>query len=395
MGGSADCVVVGGGIAGLMCALRVASAGMKTVLVERDRLGAGATTSNHGIVHSGALFAQLHPEVVAACREAQPRFVTEFPNCIVPSQPAWYAAQPARLEIFQRLWTEQSVAFGEVSSEAMAVLLRSRGRSELAFAAVNEVIISTTQVIKDLTGRCGEAGVLIMAPATATKAIVYDGRVIGVRVGSDGHLRTSRVVLCAGLGTAGFLRASGSALAARFRSRLDLMVAYRRSSLRQPILSLDYGAPTIAPAAGEVALASRYGGAQPEVQQYGRWPVPVADAAVLTAELAQLLRHDVVDLASGSAWVCSKTEYAAGRGDRWGVEPQFAVIDHADEGITGFYTVLPGKMTLALHASRALGRLVLNEPLDELDLPLPARAFRGFPSQLLGVSPWLTSAHTR
>ena len=333
--------------------------------------------------------------MVAACREAQPRFVAEFPGCIVPARPAWYVAQPARLEIFQRLWTEQSVVFGEVSARATAALLRSPMRTELAFAAVKEVVVSTTQVIENLTGRCSEAGVRFMAPTVATRAIICGGRVIGVRLGSDDYLRAPRVVLCAGLGTAEFLRESGSTLAGRLRSRLDLMVAYQRSLLRQPILSLDYGGPTIAPTAGKVALASRYGGGQPKVQRYGRWPVPVSDAAVLTAELARLLRHNVVDLASGSAWVCSKTEYAAGNSDRWGVEPQFAVIDHADEGITGLYTVLPGKMTLALHASRALARLVLRESLEMLDLPAPTRTSRRLPRQLLGVSPWLTNAHTR
>jgi glycine/D-amino acid oxidase-like deaminating enzyme len=47
---SADTVVVGGGMAGLMCALRLAQAGQSVVLLERHLCGGGATGRSSGFV---------------------------------------------------------------------------------------------------------------------------------------------------------------------------------------------------------------------------------------------------------------------------------------------------------------------------------------------------------
>jgi len=45
-----DVVVVGGGLTGCACALTFSTAGIKTVLIEADRVGAGATASSPGLV---------------------------------------------------------------------------------------------------------------------------------------------------------------------------------------------------------------------------------------------------------------------------------------------------------------------------------------------------------
>jgi glycine/D-amino acid oxidase-like deaminating enzyme len=49
----ADVVVVGGGYTGVACAWRLASAGASVVLLEKGRLGSGASTRNGGIIHPG------------------------------------------------------------------------------------------------------------------------------------------------------------------------------------------------------------------------------------------------------------------------------------------------------------------------------------------------------
>src|SRR5579871_5523569 len=69
-----DYVIVGGGISGLMTALRLASGGARVGLFEQGALGSEASTSNHGMIHSGALYAELHPDVAALCLEANTLF---------------------------------------------------------------------------------------------------------------------------------------------------------------------------------------------------------------------------------------------------------------------------------------------------------------------------------
>ena len=54
-----DVLVVGGGIAGLLCAFELKNAGVDCVLIEADRVGSGTTmhttaklTSQHGLIYN-------------------------------------------------------------------------------------------------------------------------------------------------------------------------------------------------------------------------------------------------------------------------------------------------------------------------------------------------------
>ena len=52
-----DVVIIGGGIAGLWCRWRLASAGYSVVLIERTQLGDGQTVASQGILHRGVKYA--------------------------------------------------------------------------------------------------------------------------------------------------------------------------------------------------------------------------------------------------------------------------------------------------------------------------------------------------
>lgn len=110
-----DSIVVGGGVAGLMSALRLAEAGQRVLLLERDKLGCGATAGNHGVIHSGALFAGLHPEIVVDCKEAQHAYRSSFPGVELSCPRSWYLARPSRLRTFRSLWKQFGITYEEVS----------------------------------------------------------------------------------------------------------------------------------------------------------------------------------------------------------------------------------------------------------------------------------------
>lgn len=215
-------------------------------------------------------------------------------------------------------------------------------------AAVRELVIDTTAMLADLAARCIALGVTILTAVGGARVVIGSNRqVCGVDV-RGGHISAGDVVLCCGLGSREVLDASGSGAGARLRSRLEMIVTYPNLALSQPVIGLEFGAPALVPAAGgKFVRASWHGAPQPAVERPARWTVPLAWVTWLKEDVSRWFGPDVVDYERGFAWVCSKTEYAGPHSDRWGVNPNYAVIDHAAvDGISGLWTVLPGKMSL-------------------------------------------------
>ncbi|WP_328439691.1 NAD(P)/FAD-dependent oxidoreductase [Nocardia puris] len=345
-----DCVVIGGGIAGLMSAARLASAGMRVRLIERDLLGAGATTSNHGLIHSGALYARWHPEIVTACAQAQIAYRTAFPGCVVTTQPCWYYGTPETMHIYRQLWRRHDIVHQRVDSREISEVLRVDGR-DVSACAISELVIDTHALLNQLAAQCIRLGVEISVGVKAARIVTEDRRVRGVAA-AHALVPAPRVVVCAGIGTRALLDDAGSIIGAALSSRLEMLTAYP-GVLSRPLIGLEFGWPALAPTTAGVVLASRYGGVQPTVTRAARWPVPTGEAAALDAELRDWLAPGIIAHGRASAWVCSKTEHLGEDADQWGTAPNFAVIDHAArEQLQGLWTVLPGKMTLAMHASR-------------------------------------------
>lgn len=388
-----DVVVVGGGVVGLMSAARLAATGQQVLLAEGSLLGSGATTSNHGIVHSGALYARLHPEVVPACRRAQRLFRATFPDALVPARPSWYVCRPDTLDTYRRSWDDHDITHEPVAPAQVRELLPGLG-DNLAAAAVDEAFIDTRTLLIELASRCIALGVELRVGYEVGAVVVAGGRVQGVLT-AHGPVHARHVVLCAGIDTARLLGTAGSRVGNGLASRLEMMLA-APGGLTQPVIGLEFGWPVVVPSATTgTVLASRYGGVQPRVHRRGRWPVSLREAYALTADLDRWFRPGALHASTAAAaWVCSKTEYVAAGSDRWNTAPNYAVLDHGDrENIAGLWTVLPGKMTLSLHASRDLTarltghRQPLSFPSPDLSVPTNVET-------LVAYSPWATHLET-
>ncbi|MGN2641516.1 FAD-dependent oxidoreductase [Nocardia takedensis] len=262
-----DCVVIGGGVAGLMTAARLAGAGMSVRLIERDLLGAGATTSNHGLVHSGALYARWHPEIVTTCALAQITYRTAFPDCVVATQPCWYYGTPETMHTYRQLWRRHDIVNRGVGSREISELLRVHGR-DVAASEISELVIDTRALLNRLAAHCVSSGVEIAVGVEAARIVTEDRRVCGVAT-AHGSMSTPTVVVCAGIGTRALLDDAGSMIGTLLSSRLEMLTAYP-GALPRPMIGLEFGWPALAPTASGVVLASRYGGAQPTVTKAGR-----------------------------------------------------------------------------------------------------------------------------
>jgi glycine/D-amino acid oxidase-like deaminating enzyme len=383
-----DCIIVGGGIAGLFTAVRLASHGLRVALFEKNRLGAQASTSNHGMIHSGALYAELHPEIVGLCAEAVSLFRQTFPSALVSSDNAWLFGSSERLEYFFRLWEQQGVAFHEVDVQEAGQIFRTENLPGFTYASTEDQVVSSRAILVDLALICMRLKVEIFTESPVSSVLVEGTRAVGVRLGSGEVISSSLVILCSGLGTSSLFKTLSLGTMDRLKSRLDMMVAFKGRGLTRSILCLEYGGVTIAPTCEDTVLTSLYGGSQPWVREYRRWAVPLERAVEITNQLHHYFRDGLLDLSSGLAYMCSKTEVCSGHADPWGVEPGFLVIDHSrEDNIENLWTVIPGKMTLAFHASRDLVSQILRTPVN-LTIPNDKSDSRDKAELMVETPPW-------
>lgn len=365
-----DHIIVGGGVAGLTLALRLAKNSQRVIILERQNLGYGATTRNQGILHSGALFSLLHPEITTLCKQGQAAFLSSFPNAVLDAASTWYVAPRKLLDNFRALWDKQSIQHRTVEPEVVADLLSPDALSEMDSAAVEDRFFSSYQIVRDLAARCLAAGVEIVVGAPVKKVEIRNRIAWGVVVGISEELTAKNVVLACGAGIKELLVSSGSVVAGLVKLRQDTMVSFPSKVLAHGVISLEYGKACIAPSYDSSVLATRYGAKVPWVESDKSVGIPLAEIDFIKRAVTSLIRPECIDISKGVGWNCIKTEYSSGSHDRWGVEPNYALIDHGEqEGIRGLWTIIPGKMTLALHASRDLAEKLLDVKVG-LNLPV-------------------------
>jgi hypothetical protein len=364
-----DQIIVGGGIAGLTLALRLATDGQHVIVLEKQKLGYGATTRNQGILHSGALFSLLHPEITHLCRQGQAAYLSSFSDAILDAANTWYVAPQSLLDTFRRLWDEQSIQHHTVEPDLVTEFLTPGAASTMDLAVIKDRFISSYLVVSDLTARCLASGVEIVIESPVKKVETRNRTALGVIVGASETLTAKNTVLACGAGIKEILQKSESFVASSVKLRLDTMVKFPSKALTHGLISLEYGQACIAPTLSNSVLATRYGAKLPWVESDKRVKISLAEIASIGNAAASLVRPEYIDTSQGVGWNCIKTEYSSGSHDRWGVEPRYALIDHsASEGIKGLWTIIPGKMTLALHASRDLASILLGA---EVSLHLP------------------------
>lgn len=382
-----DYVIVGGGISGLMTALRLAKCGYRIGLFEKGEIGSEASTSNHGMIHSGALYSQLHSDVSLLCIEANRLFHQTFSDAMVPLEDTWYFASAQRLEHFKRLWQLQGIPFTEVERSAWTALLRPEQINGLSCASLPDFVVSPRRILVELAQMCLDLGVEISPMTPVHEVILHQGAATAIRVGLRETVSAREVILCAGLGLLHFLKQIESRAWDQLRPRLGMMVLFDNYRLNRALLCLEYGGPTVAPTYGSPVLVSLFNGVQPNIRRNGKWPVAVAQLTEVVKQIKKYLHDDVLCLDTGRAYVCSKTEIAVGN-TAWSTRPSFVCMNHERlDGIKHLWSLLPGKWTLSFHATHSLASQILHEDLG-LPLPVQAHTVSATAEEMVATEPW-------
>jgi len=381
-----DTIVIGGGIAGLLTALRLARSGQHVALVEADRLGSGATCANHGMLHSGALYARRHGHIVRHCQQAHPAFSALLGTAELPTEDAVYILPPTEAVEFLFHLDTHGITHHQLTPDDVPELRRSVTTTHVLIT-VRERVFSSRRIIATLAAQCLAAGVTILTGNAIDRITHSAGRVTGVILGAVEHVPAASVVIAAGTGTPELLTRIASRHRQLLKSRLDMMVHLPAARFRRGLIFAALDPPIVMPAPGGGALSSFFGGVQPEIAGRRDFPVDVIKAPLLLREMDQVLTPGTIDPGRASAYVAGKTDYVGTiHAENGVVNPGCHVIDHTQgDNLRGLYTVITGKMTLGFHASKDVTDTILGTDTPLLIEPQEPTAI---PTGLLAVEPW-------
>jgi glycine/D-amino acid oxidase-like deaminating enzyme len=381
-----DVVIVGAGIAGMLIALRLTLAGKKVAVIDRDKIGSGMTISNHGMVHSGALYVKHHPHIVKNCQQAQAAFSTLFGDAEVPTEDALYIASNENIADMAKLLNNFDIKNKPVDLSATPEATQELIESHQALA-IEQRVFSSRRILHDLAGMCLARGVEFLLGSKITRLLHHDHNVLGVEVGAGQHVLGSQVVLAPGLGLSALLQSFNSHYRQFMKSRLDIMVHLPHAGIRRGLIFAELDRPILMPAMDGSALGSYFGGIQPQIHGDRKFAVDFTRSQILLEMTQKYFNPDVVNTSDATFYMCGKTDYIGNATAEKGfIDPGFHIVDHHQhDRIYGLYSVVTGKMTLAFHASKAVADDILG---TKNDLVIAKQKVAAVPHAMLTVEPW-------
>jgi len=199
-------LIVGGGIAGLASAARLALAGFPVTLFESSELGSAASTRNQGWLHSGGIYAIDSLAYARTCYAALEQTVRFCPDCLEPQIPAM-AYLFSRPETLVKSWTDAWSASGipwqEMPVDKACAELPGIDRTRVQHAyELPDRAIRQDILLQQLAATAQNAGVEIRAGTPVKCLPVQHERIAGV-VTASGEKVEGQLVILAG-GSSGF-----------------------------------------------------------------------------------------------------------------------------------------------------------------------------------------------
>jgi sarcosine oxidase subunit beta len=201
---TADCVIVGGGVIGVSVAYRLAQAGMKPLLLERDVLGGGSTGRCAGGVRQ-QFSTEVNVRVGMLSRQLLERFKEETGHDPDFRQIGYLflADDQAEAQAFARnVEMQHRVGLKEVrliDSDEVGELVPQLRVDDIAAATFcpTDGLAGPNEVTMGYASAAQANGATVVEKCEVERVLIEHDRVVGVET-RDGSVRTELVIDCAG-----------------------------------------------------------------------------------------------------------------------------------------------------------------------------------------------------
>jgi len=196
-------VVIGGGATGVGIARDLAMRGVDTRLVERGTLGGATTGHSHGVLHSGARYADGDPDGARECI-AENRVLRNIAGAAIEDTGGLFVSTPGDDPAYLAEKREACAACDIPTTDRSPEEARQRepslGPADGAFE-VPDAVVSPSRLVAATAASARQEGATLHTGTALSDLLVEDGRVVGVELDQEGstrRVRTEHVVNAAG-----------------------------------------------------------------------------------------------------------------------------------------------------------------------------------------------------
>ncbi|WP_284009676.1 FAD-dependent oxidoreductase [Haloarcula pelagica] len=368
---STTVLVVGGGATGTGIARDLALRGVDVTLVERGGLASGTSGRSHGLLHSGARYAEADPVGAEECL-AENRILRDIAgDCLCDSSGLFLqlvdddaAYFDEKLAACEEIGIETEVLDGERARSLVPELSADVERA----MRVPDGVVYPSRLVAANAADAADHGATIHPHAPVEDIAVEDGRIASVRLGGtvEESVAPEFVVNAAGA-WAGSV-ASMAGVAVEMAPARGVMVSVDYDDLG-PVLNRcrdpDDGDIVVPHDTEAVLGTTSVPVSDPDEYEQAQWEVERS-----VEECAKML-PPVADATVVRTWWGVRPLYAPdeAEGDRRGISRGFFRLDHTTDGVENFVSIVGGKLT----TYRRMAESTTDAVCDRLGVAEPCR----------------------
>jgi len=334
---------------------------------------------SHGLLHSGARYADSDPDGAAACHEERRIHEEIAGSCLRATGGLFVQVEgddPAYFEQKRRACASVGIDTEVLTRAEARKRVPGLAAETVRALAVPDAVVWPSRLVATIAADAAAHGATIHTDAPVEGFTVADGRIAAARIGGslDRRVEPDYVVNAAGPWAGRVARMAGAQVG--LAPTRGAMVAVDHDS-PGPVLNR-----CREPADGDIVVPhgtqSVLGTTSVPVEDPSSYPTPDWEVTRCIEECATML-PGVADAPVARTWWGVRPLYAPDEAgaDRRGVSRDFAVLDHAAEGVGNLYSVVGGKLTTyrrmaAAVADRLCARLGVDRACETATRRLPA-----------------------
>jgi glycerol-3-phosphate dehydrogenase len=355
-----EVLVVGGGATGVGIARDLSLRGVDVTVVDRGGLGSGASGSSHGLLHSGARYAEADAVGAEECIAENQILRDIAGECIRDTGGLFVQLAGDDADYFDRkrdACREIGIPVEELDADAARERVPDLASEVVRAMAVPDGVVYPSRLVAANAADARDHGATVHPHAPLESLTVSDGRVTAARLGGtvDATLHPEVVVNAAGAWAGQVAAMAG--LDVEMQPTRGVMVSLDYPGLG-PVLNRcrdpDDGDIVVPHEREAVAGTTSVTVEDPDAYEQARWEVEKS-----VEQCAKML-PPLAEAAQLREWWGVRPLYAPdeqARGGR-GISRGFFRLDHAEDGVENAVSVVGGKLTTYRQMAESVSDLV-------------------------------------